>query len=747
MKWPKLPPISGSTAVDSVHTIGAKTLSFHAISAPLPSSARARARLLTLSTALVLVSGSAFAEDTGIAAYDAFAAGLQELGVTVENGEVSYDDGSDTLTLTDSTLSLRGTLRDLPAGRTDATGDDDAQDGATAELTDLTYEISLSSGTVTISGLKHEDGAFSSASWIYSDDTRFVISGSAEGEGRMKLDGRMAGLSATDYSFTIPKLPPEAPDRQVSRWLPFLQASLLTSYEEVRADSTAATIEAYGTEDGKDTLVVSGTMQMDGYRMSDARDGRIGEYSIDKFTQTLQTLDPSSGQMLTQETSQGKTIYSGIDAAAFVDLLDPNVPAGDERVIVIGSGSTVNYMSRQDVGQGLSIEMTADEATLSDVSLIKRDNTFLRIFDDLFAQKEPAPEELITGIFQLYRSFGLADARISGIKIKVPTPGPEKMADISIDEMAMTNVDSSGIGEMMMVGLNAPDLPEGASLKLDWAAISDIEFADYTPMRAMISTLMVDPEFGEDHPLDVARAFMPRSLGYEIKGLDVTMPDAGRTLIGAAEMSVSTTVPPIPTSVFVRNEGIQVPVSAIDDPEAEALFEALGLENVVWSDETRLYWDEATLELRLEKFMVDIEGVGRAELSARFANVPKSLFEDPEGQGQMAMIVAQFVDASLTFKDAGLATKGIAHVAESQGIPENVFREALVAQATAATAPIGNEAFTQMVSDAASKFMDNPGELKVTLTPAAPVPLAQILGSMAAPQTLPDLLAVKIEAN
>jgi len=722
-------------------------LIFYARSAHTPTSAKAHARLLTLSTALVLISGSAFAQDSGTAAYDAYVEGLEALGLEVKNGAINYDAGSDTLTLTDSRLSLSGTIKDLPAGDMDVTADDGAKDTDPAELTDLNYEFSLHSGTVTITGLAHEDGDFSAASWVYSDDTEFTVSGSVDGEGRMKLDGRLTGLVATDYSFTMPEIPDEDPDRQASRWLPFLQASLLTSYEEIKADNTAMTIEAYAADNGKDVLVVAGTMQMDGYRMADARDGQVGEYSIDKVTQTMETLDPSSGQMLVQETSQGKTIYNDIDAGAFLDLFDPDVPASDDHVIMIGSGSAVDYASRQDLGQGLSMDMTIDRATINEVTVIKRDNDILQIFDDLFAKKEPAPEQLISGVFQLYRSFGITDARISGLKVKVPTPGPEKVADISIAEMAMTDVSSDGIGEMMLVGLNAPELPDGASLRLDWAAIGDIEFADYTPMRAMISTLMADPDFGEDHPLDVARAFMPLSFGYEIKGLDITTPDTGQVKIGASELSVSTTVSPVPTNIFVRNEGLQVPVSAVDDPEAQALFEALGLQQVVWSDETRLYWDEATLELRLEKFMVDIEGVGRAELSARFANVPKSLFEDPEGQGQMALIVAQFVDASLTFKDAGLASKGVAHVAETQGIPENVFREALVAQAAQATAPIQNEAFTTMVSEAASKFLENPGELKVTLAPAAPVPLAQILGSMAAPQTLPDLLAVNIEAN
>eukprot|EP00903_Cladosiphon_okamuranus_P000944 g942.t1 len=714
--------------------IGAKTLISHVTTPSTAVTAKARARLLTLSTALVLISSSAFAEDTGTAAFDAYVDGLKKLGLEVENGNVSYDAGSDTLTITDSSLALSGEIKDLPSEDTDDT-------------TNLTYDISFSSGTVTINGLKHDAGEFSAASWVYSDDTEFKITGASEGEGRLLVDGRLAGLSATDYIFTMPEIPAEDADRQASRWLPFLKATLLTSYEEVKVDSTAMTIEAYTTEDGKDVQVVSGTMQMDGYRMSDASDGIVGEYSIDSMTQTIQTADPNSDQMLTQKTSQGKTIYSDMDIAAFVDLLDPDVPEGDADIVMIREGSAVDYVSQQDLGQGMTMEMTIDRAAIGEITVIKRDSNILGIFDDVLAKKEPAPEELITGIFQFYRSFGLVDARITGINVTVPTPGPEKDIAMSIKEMAMTDVNSDGIGEMMLVGLDAPDLPEGASVKLDWAAIGDIEFAEYTPMRAMISTLMADPNYGEEHPLDVARAFMPRSFGYEIEGLDVTVPDEGQVQIGKSEMTVSTTVPPIPTSYFQRNEGIRVPVSAIDEPEAEALFAALGLDTVVWSDETRLYWDEATLDLRLERLMVDVEGLGRAELSARLANVPKTLFEDPEGQGQMALIVAQFVDASLTFRDAGLASKGVAHIAETQGVPEKVFREALVAQAAEATTPIQNEAFTKMVRDAASKFLNNPGELKITMTPQAPVPLAQILGSMAAPQTIPDLLAVKIEAN
>lgn len=724
-----------------IFRFGAKTLFSIFPSFSLPHPARIRTRLLSVGTALVLVSGTALAQDTGRQSFQAFTKSLGSSGLEVDHGNVSYEPASDTLTVSDFTLSLNGIFENLPAGDT-GTGTVDKDD-----TTDLVYEISLASGTVTMTGLDAAGRDFDVSQMSYSDDTEFAFSASAEGKGRIRVDGRLAGLSFKNFQFTLPELPAEDPQRLASRWLPFFRAVLQASFETAGMDAAGFTIEAYGQEESGETLAMSGNLQMDGLRMIDGSNGRIGDYTIDSIAQTLLTAQPGSDRMLAQEVRQGKTTYSGLDYTPFLDLLDPQVPASDDARVLLGSASVIDYSARQDLVHGGVVRTTVDRLSIDDVTLTKRDNDILALLDTVLARETPAPEDLITGMFQFSRSFGITDARASGVTFKIPTPAAQPDTGLAIAEMAMSDISSDGIGEMMIVGLNAPDLPDGASLKIDWAAIGDIEFADYTPLRAMISTLMADPDFGEDHPLDVARALMPRSFGYEVKGLDVSVPDMGRTRIGSAEMTVSTTVPPVPTSLFVRNEDIRIPVKSVEDPDAQALFRALGLETVVWSDETRLYWDETTLELRLDRMMLDIEGLGRAELTARFANVPQALFEDPENQGQIALIVAQFVDASLIFRDDGLASKGVAHVAEAEGIPASVFRDALVAQAAAATAPIRNADFTRMVSDAASRFLDNPGELRITLAPESPVPLAQILGSLTAPQTLPGLLNVRIVAN
>ncbi|MDN3721675.1 hypothetical protein QW131_27195 [Roseibium salinum] len=538
---------------------------------------------------------------------------------------MEYDAGSDTLTISDSTLSFGGKIEDLPAKETDVTGNDGETKVEPSKLRDLTYSMSLSAGAITITGLKHDNGKFTAASWSYSDDTEFDVAGAVEGDGRLKMEGRLTGTLATNYSFTMPEIPPEDPEHPVSRWLPFATTSLLMSFAEIKVDSTGATMEAYAEADGQETLVLSGTLQMDGYRMANAVDGLIGEYTIDSVSQTLRTLDVKSGQMLGQTTRQGKTVYTDVNAAAILNLFDPDVAETGEEVTLVGSGSTIDYETTQDIAEGLSVAMAVEKASIADITVIKRDNNFLEMFDKLLNQTVPAPEELITNVFQFYRSFGVGDARDQRNFCRYShPPTPDGNIGLTIKEMALTGLSSNGIGEMLIVGLDAPELPQGGSVKLDWAAIGDIEFAEYSPMREMISTVTADPTYAENHSLEIARAFMPRSFAYEIEGLDVNVPEVGRTRIGKTELAVSTTVPPIPTSLYTRSDGIEVPVSSVEDAEIKALLDALGLETVVWSDETRLYWDEATLELRLDRLMVKNRG-------AWHGRGLRSLRQHPEG--------------------------------------------------------------------------------------------------------------------
>lgn len=703
------------------------------------ATVRRQLRRASLSAALALcICGSASAQTAGLEAFNAYVDDLSRLGIEVENGVLDYNETTDTLTVTDSVMTLSGRVEDLPLDDTDPT-----PDSGTA----LTFSLSLSADTVTITGLAADGNVYSADSWTYSDDTRFRLYGEALGSARLDVEARMTGLSTTAYTFTLPQIPNDDPARPVSRWLPFAAAALQTSFTDMTADSTAITFEAHSLKNGDERLLVSGNMQLDNFLMANVADGRTGQYGFDRLSQTVLTRDEASGQMLLQTTRQGRTIYQDMDNTAILALLDPTVSETGEEMTLIGYGSMSDYESTRALGNGASIDFTAGSTTLRDLTIIKRDNNILALLDQLLTEQMPAADDLIIDALQLHRAFAIEDGRISNVAIRFTSPNPDLNAEMTIEELAVSDVNASGIGEMMIAGINAPDLPEGASIKLDWAAIANIEFADFQPMKTMIRQLVQDPEFGEQNPLQVARAFMPRSFGYEIAGLDITAPGTGRTQIGKSELTIASTVPPIPTSLFSKNEELRIPVDAIEDAETQAMLRDIGLDEVVWSDETRLYWDEVTNELRLERLEIRIEGIGTVEASVRFANVPKFLFEDPAGQGQIALILAQFVDARISLIDDGFTENGLASIAERQTIPADIFKQVLVNEAAEAAAHIQSAAFTDMVRTAVSDFLENPGQITLTMTPDSPVPLAQILGSMAAPQTLPDLLNIQVTAN
>ncbi|MEP2435261.1 MAG: hypothetical protein ABJH93_00005, partial [Roseibium sp.] len=59
-----------------------------------------------------------------------------------------------------------------------------------------------------------------------------------------------------------------------------------------------------------------------------------------------------------------------------------------------------------------------------------------------------------------------------------------------------------------------------------------------------------------------------------------------------------------------------------------------------------------------------------------------------------------------------------------------------------------NPEFQTKVSAALGSFLKRPESLKVTASPSAPVPVAQLMGTvMMAPHTLPQVLGIDIAAN
>lgn len=90
----------------------------------------------------------------------------------------------------------------------------------------------------------------------------------------------------------------------------------------------------------------------------------------------------------------------------------------------------------------------------------------------------------------------------------------------------------------------------------------------------------------------------------------------------------------------------------------------MGIEDIVWFDEIWFYWDEVIKEFCLEWFKMQMEGIGIVEVFICFVNVFWDLFEDLEGQGQVVLVVVQFVDVCFSFVDDGVMKLGLESMVE-----------------------------------------------------------------------------------
>ncbi|MTH95682.1 hypothetical protein [Roseibium sp. RKSG952] len=693
--------------------------------------------------AILLPAQSAFAQSAAEEAYLAYADRLSALGLEVSQGPIDYDAATDTLSIPDVSISFAGAF-EFP-NETDTGGAD-----ASTNTTDkITYTLSYTSGTLTITGMAQDGDTFLAQEWINSDDTELLGSLALNGDELAGLDMTLAGSRVENYAFTIPALPEPAADKQASRWLPFVKALMLQSYDLAEVSNISGEM-TFSTNSGtEDSEKVTATLEMTGYRASNARDGQIDEYVIESIKQQVET-ELADGTTLNQATSQGQMTYSGMNVLPIVGLFDPSVPVTGEAEIILETSSTEDYVSEQDVTPDLKASFSMAEAYAKDLTVTKRDVDPLGILDNLLAGKEPDPYTLIEAGVQLYRSFGIAEGRLSDMSFQIPLPDePDQELGFTIAEAGVTDASAEGIGELYVAGIDAANLPDEAAFKLDRASIGNIDFAPYAGMQPVIKSLVDNAGRVSRNmsPMEIARAFVPSSLSLGLEGLDMTIPGEGEVFIGNFEQEYASSVPPIPTEIYSRTDNASMPLSALNDPQAVRFFDSLGLEKVVWSDETRLYWDETTQDLVLERLMIDVDGVGRAEASMKFANVPKALFEDPENQGQMALIMASFVGAEVTFVDGGVTTEAIDQMAADTGVPPSAMIQALVAQTQAALRQVDNRAFTEEVTNAVAEFLSQPGTLRVSLQPENPVPVAQIAASLISPQILPDLLNVQVTAS
>jgi hypothetical protein len=702
---------------------------------------------------LILAPAAANAQSAAEEAYRAYVGWLESLGTEITSDPVRYDAATDTLTVPNNKMTLAYSMtvpaRYLPE-EFRGPGDDKGN-GAESKNLEITYKWELASGEMTFQGLSSNGTAFSGTSWQYSDDARLDISMAFDSVFKFDFDfgTDMKGVVNRDFSIVMAQLPAEDPNRPASRWLPFARKLLMSSYGLSGSEEMNFEWRGTGTyADGETIEFASGRGTLTGIRMVDIGDGRMASYEVDLQEMEQKTRSAEDNEMRTETGSQGKTVSSGVNMMALVDLLDPAVPETGDPITAIDRHTVESVQRSSELAKGLAVDIKIGPSVMNRFAVVKREFDFLGLLDQIISGKEPDKDLVAMAVFQLLRSFSIADGKMEGLELTMPIPAnPGETLRATLAEYSASGMSADGIDDIRLAGLDVPALPGGGHVRLGSASVGGIKFADFQPMAAMLPALLAEGEAGKPDPMAITRAFLPRSISIALKDFDLNIPGETQVSIASSEHTVSTVAAPLPTSVYSKTDKAVLPLEALDNEQATAFLRSLGFENITWSNETRLHWDENTLDLTLEKLMIDIEGFGTAEATMRFGNVPKALFEDPKNQGQMALVSASFIGAEISFVDAGGTNKTIAQMASQSGISETDFIKVLVAQTEAGLVALNNPEFANSVTDAVAEFLTNPGKLRITLEPQNPVPVAQIVGSVVTPQVLPDLLSAQIKAS
>ena len=107
-----------------------------------------------------------------------------------------------------------------------------------------------------------------------------------------------------------------------------------------------------------------------------------------------------------------------------------------------------------------------------------------------------------------------------------------------------------------------------------------------------------------------------------------------------------------------------------------------------------------------------------------------------------------FDSAQIRFEDASITKRALDYAGSKQNVSGQQMADSLKAMTPIMLAQLNIPELQNAISAAVSTFLDNPKSLTVKAAPDKPVPFPMIIGAgMGAPNTVPQMLGVKVSAN
>lgn len=679
-----------------------------------------------------------------VARYGRIEPGLSERDVTLHDGEVVFsiplpgkDGETIDVSVTYDAMSLTGLARsaagytadsikipgeltvevELPGEMFDATPsqeDESSTDETAGEETDATDEA-----TGEVNGVAPRKRAETDGEAGTDPAVEDATDTATEDLPNVQIVVVQKGYEATGLAWpALPALPND-PQKPVTQYFPLAKLLL-----DVKADRmAAASIETHQTG----VPGMESTVRYENYVIRNQADGRIEENSIDRMVQTEMLPNFTGDGFQTVEMSLGRTVTRGTDLMPLLSLLGQGTDPS--RKTLMAEQDAVDFRVKGDGFEVSIASLTAEDIGVSDTSPLK----ILPMLDA--AALDQAPDEMEIGMaaMEAVGVFRFGKMEINGVKVTAPEVNGE------LTRTTLRELSSKGFGEFSIDGLSGEVTGEG-KLKLDRVALADLEFPS---LMALIEIGMADG----DPSITQSLAARPLIGLFEIIGFNLDAASLGGVInVDEYRQTERGHINRIPTDIGLSMRGIRFPVSLIEEPEARSVFEAMNVTEVVIDQNLKVTWNEATGDLALEDLSVTLKDGGSFKMNFVLGNVSRALFETPE-MAQLAIAGATVKSAMVRSSDAKIVRAMLEKQAKDANLSADTLAMGLADTAANDMGPLAATRFGKELVEALRVFLMDPKEIVIEIAPEKPVPVTQLIGMMASPNAIPDLLNARVRSK
>ncbi|MEJ8475266.1 hypothetical protein [Roseibium algae] len=343
------------------------------------------------------------------------------------------------------------------------------------------------------------------------------------------------------------------------------------------------------------------------------------------------------------------------------------------------------------------------------------------------------------GTVESYSAVNTSGDTVTIEGIKLTDEGADNLR-VTIARTDLTNAETvSGglmkVGEMALSGLNMT--ADDGSLSIASFSSTDLVLPTAAELTGSDDVPPMAPSYGE---LEI--------LGTVIQDEDGNQATASRIFIAIDEMDGD-----LPTASRFAIDGLLIDPESLDNDGKKTLSD-LGYEQINISIAGSGKWVPEAATVNVDDLEITADDAGTVKMSFMLGGVTRDVVNElnkTQGEPEDALGLIQ----GITVNSISLAVDNdslIERILDMQAKEIGTDRAGMVAQLQGGLpmmlSLLQNPEFQTKVATALGSFLKNPVSLNLVATPAAPVPVAQIMGTaMMAPQTLPQVLGLDITAN